>query len=137
MSRTTSKEITEVTCRLTKLGFGYEEIAALRRIAGTLHRWAELECGDSNDVVSWSIERDEETKKPYRVIYPHSGSMYRIPIADREAGALKRLAGIMAAHPELTSYHQTDPRGASLYILRPEDVRGSVHSCYTNGIAVY
>ena len=60
-------------------------------------------------------------------------------IPDRERGALKRLAKIMARYPSLSYYIQTDPRGASLYILRLGDVPKDhlVDACYSNGIAVY
>lgn len=92
-----------------------EEALKLRRIEMTLQRWGELECGDSNDHCSWSIERDETTGKPYRCVYPHQGQMRRYAIADRERGALKRLQAIMAAHPDYAAYHQTDPWGANLH----------------------
>ncbi len=60
-------------------------------------------------------------------------------MADREAGALRRLAKIMKAYPTLSYYVQGDPRGAALYILRPGDVPEgcSPDSCYNRGIAVY
>lgn len=60
-------------------------------------------------------------------------------VPDREAGALKRLAKIMARYPSLQSYVQTDPRGCALYILRPGDVPAgeNAESYYTRGIAVY
>lgn len=124
--------------RLSELGFSFDEAQKLRRIEMTLHRWAELECGDGNDQVSWSIERDEETGKPFMVTYPHSGcKSHRQAVADREAGALRRLAQIMAGHPDLEAYHQGDPRGCALYIVRKADLGGGdINSLYTRGIAV-
>jgi hypothetical protein len=124
--------------RLAELGFTHEESEQLRRIEMTLHRWCEQECGDSNDFNSWAIERDEATGKPYRCVYPHIGKMYRTAIADREKGALARLRTIMANHPELVHYYQTDCRGAALYIVRKADLADgmSLDSCYTRGIAV-
>ena len=77
--------------RLANLGFSYSESEALIRIERTLQRWGELECGDGNDWASWSVERDEETGKPFIVTHPHSGKSYRRAIPDREKGALKRL----------------------------------------------
>lgn len=190
---------------LTSLGFTADEIAQLRRIERTLHRWSEAECGDSNDYCSWSIERaepikvtigipsdsnghvwifedgartvdlgceisidsseavralkrkqarrDREIGKPFRVVHPHSGGKpRREAIADRESGALKRLARIVAArnkrNPALSlegihsydviSYHQTDPRGCALYLLRASDIRPgeSIESVYSRGVAV-
>jgi hypothetical protein len=124
--------------RLQKLGLSTEEALQLRRISMTLHRWYELECGDSNDYASWSIERDEATNKPYKCIYPHDGKSYRYPTPDLEAGAHRRLAKLMKMHPDLTYYCQTDPRGASLYILRTQDIEGQdIQQVYTRGVAVY
>jgi hypothetical protein len=37
---------------------------------------------------------------------------------ETKAHALKRLNNIMAAHPEWLAYHQGDPRGCALYIIR-------------------
>src|SRR3990167_7083245 len=123
--------------RLADLGFSYSEAKALRRIEMTLQRWSEQECGDGNDHCSWAIERDEITSKPYRVVYQHSGKSYRISIPDREAGALARLAKIMASHPALVAFHQGDPRGCALYILRQSDVgQERIDSIYTRGVAV-
>jgi hypothetical protein len=142
---------------ILSLGFTADEAATLRRISNTLRRWHELECGNDSGV----IERDEATGKPYWVNY-HSRYLStndprsRSRIADREAGALRRLVKIMRdvnerrfvgdvastlnAHcDDLNTYIQTDPRGAALYILRPGDIpAGSkVESCYTNGVCVY
>lgn len=125
--------------RLTEAGISLDDALALRRISMTLHRWYELECGDGNDYSSWSIVRDESTDKPYMEIHPHTGKSYRTPIPDREKGALKRLDKIIANYPGLSYYLQTDPRGASLYILRPSDIpAGNVPDAYySRGIAVY
>lgn len=81
--------------------------------------------------------------KPYMVrhVYPHNGGStqtVRTPIADREKGALKRLAAIMAAYPGLVYYHQGDPRGCALWLI-PKDRLSEgerVDSVYTRGVAV-
>ncbi len=136
---TTAKERYEVLSRLEKAGISYEHANALRRISRTLSRWGELECGDGNDYCSWSIERDEVTDKPYMVTYPHNGKSRRSPVADREKGALKRLQAIMSKYPDLLAYHQTDPRGCAVYVLRKDDVPvgSSIDSVYNRGVAVY
>jgi hypothetical protein len=115
---------------ILSLGFTADEVEALRRISLTLRRWHELECGTDGGV----IERDEATGKPYWL----TDFGRRSPVADREAGALRRLQKIMEGRP-LSYYVQTDPRGAALYILRPGDVPEglSVESCYTRGVCVY
>lgn len=132
-----AERIARLLNTLTDLGFTYEEADQLRRIERQLHRWGELECGGSDNYKSWCIERDEETGKPFMSIHPHTGKSYRSPVVDREAGALKRLAKIMAKHPGLCSYHQGDPRGCALYILRESDLSGQpIDQVYTRGVAV-
>lgn len=61
------------------------------------------------------------------------------PIPDREKGARKRIATILAKHEELQAYIQGDPRGCALYVLKAADVPlGEDASCfYTRGIAVF
>ena len=132
---------------LASLGFTPEETETLRRISMTLHRWYELECGTDNGC----IERDETTTKPHWTS-AYTGS--KRPIADRETGAIKRLTRIMdrcnghrireairsdGTYALLSYYLQTDPRGSSLYILRPGDVPDGADpaSYYSRGIVVY
>lgn len=137
----TQKRKFELFTRLHALGFTYEEAQALRRIEMTLRRWAERECGDGSN---WAIERDETTGRPFNV-YHGEGPRRRYPIADRETGALRRCAAIIAARNTrnsdagpLSFYHQDDPRGCALYILRPGGVpAGEDAGCYyARGVAV-
>jgi hypothetical protein len=127
---------------LARYGFAADEVAALLKIERTLQRWAELECGDGNDYGSWAIERDDATGKPFLVHhhYLHGrGKDYstRRAVADREAGALKRLAAIMAGKSGVVAYHQSDPRGCQVWIVPKDRITGSgVECCYTNGVAV-
>ena len=147
MTRAEAMRLTYQQDTLRALGFTIEECESLRRISMTLHRWHELECGDGNNYVSWAIERDEQTDIPYMVYHTFTEKQPRRErIADREKGAQKRLAAILAARNGKTipavaveAYIQTDPRGAALYIIRPGDVpEGSkVDSCYSRGICVY
>ena len=131
---------------LQSLGFTDFEVDKLRRISITLQRWHELECGIDGGV----IERDDDTGRPY---WKSERTGRRVPVADRETGARKRLRRILSdcntrrwigsgesiAKSALSAYIQTDPRGAALYILRPGDLAdgASVESCYTRGICVY
>ncbi len=148
----TQKRKFELFARLQELGFTYDEAYSLRRIEMTLTRWAERECGDGSN---WAIERDEVTGKPFNV-YHGEGKARRYPIADREAGALKRAAAICAArnaraYPDATPgsamtthglnavvpYHQTDCRGCALYIITRAQLAGDkIDSVYTRGLAV-
>ncbi len=124
--------------RLTAIGFTLSEIQRLRRIEGTLRRWSEAECNGE-------IQRDEVDGKTRRVYscylpnaIPGSGRIATV-IPDRETSALKRLEAIvfarnarargvdetLTANPfmqtpddrDVIAYHQTDPRGAALYLL--------------------
>ena len=110
----------------------FEQAHVLRRAQKTLHRWAELECGDGNDYQSWAIERDETSGKPYMCIYPHQGKDRRYPVADREAGALRRIASV-CKEAGLHYFHQTDPRGCALYIASEP----LTDSDYNRGVACY
>ena len=125
-------ETARMLSTIERLGITMDDALALRRISMTLHRWHEMECGFHNGC----IERDESTGKTY---WLNSMTMCRYPIADRETGARKRLAKIMAKYPSLGHYVQTDPRGAALYILRPGDIPPGADpdSYYSRGIAVY
>lgn len=150
---------------LRSLGFTRDEAEALRRISMTLHRWFELECGDGNGC----IERDEKTGIPYWHRCDHSYVAANDPrafsrIPDREAGAMRRLKAIIdrrnariedpnskdaelnihaasaARVTGIVSYYiQGDPRGASLYILRPGDVPEGqkADSYYSRGICIW
>lgn len=100
--------IRECLPRLTALGISHEDAKALRRIAMTLHNWHEMECGTARG----AIERDEITKT---VVWRSSMSDYCHAVPDRETGALKRLAKIMAAYPTLSYYVQGDPRRPALH----------------------
>lgn len=118
--------------QLISLGFTNDDAKALRRIAMQLRRWHELECG----VDSGGVERDQETGRCY---WYSSYTGRRTPTADRETGALKRLAALMTRYAPLAYYVQGDPRGAAVYVLRPGDVPEGkeADSYYSRGVAVY
>jgi hypothetical protein len=124
--------MTECIPYLVKAGIKATDAYALRRIAITLRKWFELECGSDFG----AIERDETTGE---VSWYDSKTGQRWPYPDRETPALKRLATIMARYPTLGYYIQGDCRGASLYILRPGDIPEgkNAESYYNNGVAVY
>ena len=128
--------------QIISCGISIDDAKALRRISMTLRRWHEMECGDSNERMSWAIERDEKSGKPFRVVWYHNKldpTPLRYPVADRERGALKRLDDIMARYEDLSAYVQSDPRGCALYIIREGDVPEGKHAdeYYSRGIPVY
>lgn len=116
---------------LNSAGISDIDIFGLLRIEKTLGRWAERECNGE-------LDRDEKDNKTYRVYYSQIGDARRYRVADKETGALKRLRRIMSSYPTLQWYHQTDPRGCALYIIRPGDVPAGADmgSYYSRGIAV-
>ena len=124
------------------LGFTPEETSALLRAERALQRWHELECGTGDDQVTISVERDEQTGKPFRrVQFMGAGGKWidrREPCRDMEKGARKRIAEMLAGKAGLSAYIQSDPRGCALYILRQGDVPEgeSADSYYSRGIAV-
>ncbi|MGH9697940.1 MAG: hypothetical protein ACRD52_00605 [Candidatus Acidiferrales bacterium] len=150
MTRKEAERLTRQADTLRALGFTQDEAEALRRISMTLHRWHERECGDDYGC----IERDEGTGAPY---WLNAATGCRQRTADKEAGAKKRLTKIIARHnrtcdefkrdlgrplqrlQRLSTYIQTDPRGAALYILRPGDVPqgADLSACYSRGICVF
>lgn len=100
-----------------RYGLTMTDAAALKREARTLHRWAEQECGDGNEYMSWAIVRDDVTGKPYKEFHPHHAKSYRLPTPDREKGAHRRVAAIMTGYPNLIHQFGGDPRGAVLKIF--------------------
>lgn len=152
MTRKEAERLARQAAVLQSLGFTSEEAEQLRRISMTLQRWHELECGTGEGQVSRSVERenDDGTGRPFmRVQYPTANGYHdsRYAIPDRETGAKKRLAAILARVNvqragkvgKLEAYIQTDPRGAALYIIRPGDVPAGadVSAHYNRGICVY
>lgn len=137
MSSKSARETEYMLNTLQRAGISRADAEALRRISMTLHRWHELECGCEHG----AIERDEDTQRTYWVhaSLPGAATTRRTPCADRETGARKRLAAIMARYPTLSAYIQGDPRGCALYVIRPGDlVDGqTVDSCYSRGLAVH
>jgi hypothetical protein len=136
---------------LQALGFTPTEAQALRRISMTLHRWAEHECDGI-------IERDENRADRPFWSNPNTGRHFVAPVADRQKGAMRRLAAIVTARnvragwvqnagyygvqpstPPVSHYIQGDPRGVALYIIRLGDVPdgADVESYYNRGIAIY
>lgn len=136
MNRKEATRQTHQQDTLRSLGFTNEEADKLRRISMTLHRWHELECGTEGGC----IERDDDGRTYWKS--EHSG--WRTRTADRETGAIKRLRGIIharnvRAEDAINFYIQGDPRGAALYILRPQDIPEGKDPAayYSRGICVY
>jgi hypothetical protein len=122
------------------LGLSFDETETLRRAEMTLHRWHELECGNCNAYgTTYCLTRDEGTGKPFMEYHPQDGKTLRTAYPDKEKGALRRIAAVLAGKENIAGYYQqTDPRGCALYILRKGDVPEGerAESYYSRGIAV-
>ena len=113
---------------LDKHGVTQDETDTLLRCSCVLSTWAERECNGE-------IQRDEDTGEPY---WYNTYTGERVGrTADRETGALNRARTICERHG-LGLYHQGDPRGCALYVLRPGDIPDGqdVGAYYTRGVAV-
>lgn len=130
MNRKQAERFVWLSNALGKLGMSAVEINILLRAERTLGRWATDEC--NGDI---QRDGDDGEGKPFRV-YGRNHE-HRYAIADREAGALRRVSEICRRHG-VTFYHQGDPRGCALYIIRKGDVpKGcDVGAYYSNGLAV-
>lgn len=135
MTKKQAVEYARTIDRLRGMGFTRGEAEALFRIERTLHRWHEMECNGN-------IRRDgDDGEGAPRFWYELRNGEWITGQAcpDREAGARKRLARIMAEHPTCTAYVQTDPRGGALYIITLEALAdgAKVDSVYNaRGVAV-
>ena len=128
MNKKQAERYGRLVLELSTYGLDKREIDTLLRAEKCLHRWAEGACNGE-------IQRDESTNKPYRWFGRTMENRY--PIADKESGALARIVKICDAHG-LAYYHQGDPRGCNLYVIRPGDIRDGqkVESCYNQGLAI-
>lgn len=122
---------------LVQLGIDEADARTLLRSANQLHRWHELECGiDAPQGCLQAISRDEDTGK----LQWYDGRNWKTYYGrDTETLATNAIKRVMAKHPTLAYYVQGDPRGCSLYILRPGDVPTGeqADAYYSRGIAVY
>jgi len=95
----------------TGISLDFDDANTLRRAERTLQRWAELACGNERGC----IERDETSGIPQWRYADDIGKYYGYRIADKEAGALRRIAEV-CERTGLHYFHQTDPRGCALYV---------------------
>jgi hypothetical protein len=114
------------------IGRARGDAESLRRISMTLRTWFEAECNGDVTVAGDGLAYAQYGRGT-------SGPFLTVRCANREAGALKRLAKIMARYPSLSYYVQGDPRGCALYILKPDDVPegADVSSYYSRALAVF
>lgn len=141
MKQTKRQKQVEFFARMADLGFSGAETEALLKAERALTRFSELECGISDCDRSVSVYRDEETGKPFYRIEYCVGNAWKVrtrPKRDTEKSALQTVARILESKPGFSAYHQTDPRGVSLYLIRPGDIETGedVRRLYNRGIAM-
>lgn len=148
MTKRHAQDLEAMFARLARLGISRVDAEALRRISMTLRAWHELECNE--DIVRGKIgtaggfvhDDDGQTFVARHGFTPRpggTGSVRYFRIPDRETGARKRLATVMARYPELVAYVQTDPRGCALHVMRKDALGDSKPDEVYNsrGVAVF
>lgn len=99
-----------------------DDILAATKAAAKIHRADEMVC--NGDV--WESDESPGTW------YDRADAPRRSPYGR----AMATLDRIVARYPGFSWYHQSDPRGAAVYILRPGAVRDgeAVEAVYTRGV---
>jgi hypothetical protein len=140
MKKTKLEKMTGFLNFMSKNGFTHGETFQLLKAERALRKWGELECGTGDGNRSVHVFRDKSGKPFYRVQYFHAGQWRESiqPKRDTEKAALAKVDAIMARKTGFRAYHQTDPRGCALYIIRPGDIEAgeNVHALYNRGIAL-
>ncbi len=103
----------------------------LREVERTLHYWGVAEC--NNQIQT----HDDESFHLYRLDRWGSYTIHSKQIPDQKDLALREARRI-ADRYGLLVYYQSDPRGCSLYVYRPEALKGSnIRSVYpTQALAI-
>jgi len=111
---TAAEKTREVLRRLNGRGINvtFEQAETLRRAELALHR--------------------EETGVPHMYRYPYnSTNIHRTRIADKEAGALRRVTAL-CKEVGVYFFHQTDPRGCALYVSHEVITANDYSTCGVN-----
>ena len=103
----------------TKTDFPKTVFARLCAIQRKLHLWAEAEC---NGEIQWD---DQECTIPRRFYVSRYGDFtVKGPVIPNQEAKLLAEAEKLASQCGARIYHQTDPRGCSLYVYRESDLEG-------------
>lgn len=113
-----------------QMGLTTVEHDALRRASMTLQRWSEMECNHD-------VERSVDGKVTVRYCRNDGNMTKPQRVADRETPSLKRCEAIAKAHG-LVFFHQSDPRGAAVYIGTKLSLGGlPAHRAYNRLTCIY
>ncbi len=106
--------------------FSAADWASLKRLAKIIHKWNEDEC---NGIIQY----DDDGITPRR----YHNDRYGCPcvpgsaVPDKSEAAVENARKIAAKHG-LSIYHQSDPRGCSLYVYNAHDLKGrKIDECYS------
>lgn len=110
-----------------KLGIDVDDAKSLLGIERKLRHWAE-------DVCNGLVEVDENGVA-YRISSSYA-ELNKWKIPNQQTRALKKLDEIMNKYPHLIAYHQTDPRGCSLYIIPKKLLGDKDISAYYSSIGL-
>jgi hypothetical protein len=128
LSRKEKVRITLQMDNCAALGLSRHEHDTLRRASMRLRRWGEMEC--NHDVQATSKVTVRYCRNDGNMSTPRA-------IPDMETPAIKRCESIAKEHG-LTFYHQSDPRGAQVYVGKAEDLRGlPIDQAYNRLLAIY
>ena len=118
-----------ICLRLSRHGMFPEDVFKLIQCSRQMNRWGTAHCNGD-------VQTDEDTGKIYRYWGVGDKPPQLVSIPDRGKAILARASKIARAH-HLYVYHQSDPRGCSLYLLRRKDMKNKDNIQYTNGVALY
>lgn len=109
--------------------FTTAEWASLKRLAKVIHKWNEDEC---NGAIRWEGDNEEIPRRYYLDnygTYTKAGPIMR----NKEQQSLESAWKIAESHG-YSVYHQTDPRGCSLYLYHACDIPkgGKIDELYSS-----
>lgn len=103
---------------LIQAGLTPDDADAIQRISRSLHTLDERQC---NGFSNWRGDWDEEAEKK----------------AEKREARLEAKGQEIAKRYGRLFYHQGDPRGWSVYLVKPEELRGyDIDAAYNHGLAV-
>lgn len=124
MNRREREDLLRTAARLGRLGFGLDAIEEFASISRKLHRIDERSCNGYQDGRGdWDEAAEHRAELRACRLWETAKSIVAEAIA----------AGTVPAGTRC--YHQSDPRGAALYVCGP-DVAEPIDRHYSNGIAV-
>lgn len=126
-SRANHAPPTMPTAAATRHPFTAAEWIQLRQYARIIHQWNEDEC---NGTIQWHGDNEETPKRHFQDRYG-CFTIVGPTIQDKEKQSLESARKIAAKHG-LSIYHQSDPRGCSLYVYNVHDLKGrKIDECYS------